>query len=219
MEERTRELTAVERAREYGIDISLLESSLQLTPTERLIRAQDLLALGEAFRGRGKGPVLRIQALIQRLLDAEVHFVIIDGIAGFAHGSTRVTVDLDICYSRQRDSVGKLVAALAPLKPCLRGAPAGLPFKWDAQTLLSGLNFTLDTDLGPLDLLGEVAGIGQYDAVSKASQTVVLFERPCHILTLHALIRSKLAAGRPQDLEDVKELEALRDIPKKGPEA
>ena len=49
MEQVAKEMTAIERARDYGIDISLLESHLALTPTERLIGNQNMLALAEAF--------------------------------------------------------------------------------------------------------------------------------------------------------------------------
>jgi len=47
MEEETKEMTAVERARDYGIDISLLESALALTPTERLMQFEGMLELVE----------------------------------------------------------------------------------------------------------------------------------------------------------------------------
>jgi hypothetical protein len=47
MQEETREMTAVERARDYGTDISLLESALALTPTERLIQFEGMLELVE----------------------------------------------------------------------------------------------------------------------------------------------------------------------------
>lgn len=49
MERETKEMTAVERAKDYGIDISLLESWLALTPTERLIRNEGMLSLARAF--------------------------------------------------------------------------------------------------------------------------------------------------------------------------
>ena len=54
------------------------------------------------------------------------------------------------------------VVSLGPpaYQPYLRGAPPGLPFRWDDRTLKAGLNFTLTTTLGDLDLLGEVAGGG-----------------------------------------------------------
>ncbi len=123
-----------------------------------------------------------------------------------------MTGDLDVCYGRSPDALEKLIAALAPLKPRLRGAPADLPFKWDTRTLLAGLNFTLDTELGPIDLLGEVAGIGQYKDALAASETLKLFDLPCRVLTLDALIRAKRASGRQRDKEHLIELEAMKEI-------
>lgn len=84
--------------------------------------------------------------------------------------------------------------------------------------LRAGLNFTLDTDLGPIDLLGEVTGIGQYEAALAASEEISLFDRPCRVLTLDALIRAKRAAGRPRDVEHLVELEALKELRVKPPD-
>jgi hypothetical protein len=211
VEEGTKETTAVDRAREYGIDLSLLESSLRLTPTERLIQNEGMLALVQEPERAMPPQHFPIQELLGRLLDLQVDFVIIGGVAALVHGSAYVTRDLDVCYSRSGESLERLVAALAPLHPRLRGAPSDLPLKWGPRTLRAGLNFTLDTDMGPIDLLGEVAGIGQYADAVAASELTTLFGRSCRILTLDALIRSKRAAGRPRDLEAVKELETLKD--------
>jgi hypothetical protein len=70
----------------------------------------------------------------------------------------RVTTDVDVVYSRNADNVARLAEALKRHHPYLRGAPPGLPFRWDVPTILAGWNFTLTTDLGDIDFLGEVAG-------------------------------------------------------------
>jgi len=62
--------------------------------------------------------------------------------------------------ARTNKNMERLAKALQPFHPVLRGAPPGLPFRCDAKTIASGLNFTLTTDLGDLDFLGEVAGLG-----------------------------------------------------------
>lgn len=162
--------------------------------------------------------MLQIRTLLQHLADAGVDFVILGGVAGIAHGYIRFTPDLDICYNRAPGALEKLVAALAPLHPRLRGAPPDVPFKWDARTLKAGLNFTLTTDLGSLDILGQVSGIGQYEAVMAASEILTLYGQPCRVLKLDALIRSKRAAGRKRDLEQVIELEALKELRSKRKE-
>jgi hypothetical protein len=74
--------------------------------------------------------------------------------------------------------MSQLAAALAPHEPYLRGAPPGLPFRWDLETIRSGLNFTLTTDLGSIDLLGEVAGLGPFEEVLADAKILPLFGVP-----------------------------------------
>jgi hypothetical protein len=99
-------------------------------------------------------------SLIRSLSQHQVEFIIVGGAASTAHGSARLTQDLDIVYRRTRENITKLAACLAPYAPYLRGAPPGLPFQWSPDTLSRGLNFTLATKLGELDLLGEITGGG-----------------------------------------------------------
>jgi hypothetical protein len=114
-------------------------------------------------------------------------------------------------YSREAGNLKKLVEAVRPHHPYLRGAPPGLPFRLDVETMRAGLNFTLVTDLGWLDLLGEIAGGGLYENLLPHSITVEAFGISCRVLDLETLIRTKKAAGRPKDLEALAELETLRE--------
>ena len=148
-------------------------------------------------------------SLLQVLTEGNVKFIIVGGFAGTLHGSSIPTRDLDVVYSRNAANIGCLVEALAPYSPYLRGAPAGLPFLWDQTTLERGLNFTLTTDLGALDLLGEIAGGGNYEALLPYSVEVMVFGVECFCLTLEKLIEVKRAAGRIRDLQAVADLQAL----------
>ena len=114
-------------------------------------------------------------------------------------------------YDRSPENLRRLTAAVAPLSPYLRGAPPGLPFTFDERTLAAGMNFTLVTRVGDLDLLGEIAGGGGYDALKPHSVPIELFGRTVWCLDLPTLIRVKRAAGRAKDLEVVAELELLLD--------
>ncbi|MER3424777.1 MAG: hypothetical protein C4293_17715 [Nitrospiraceae bacterium] len=105
--------------------------------------------------------------------------------------------------------MARLAACLAPHKPYLRGAPPGLPFHLDADTIARGLNFTLVTDLGALNLLGEITGGGSYEDLLPHTIALNLFGVSCRCLGLKRLIEVKRAAGRPRDLEAIAELEAL----------
>jgi hypothetical protein len=150
------------------------------------------------------------RVIIDRLRAEAVDFVIIGGIAMVLRGSSRTTIDLDVCYARSNDNLERLARAIAPLHPTLRGAPPDLPFIWDAQTLRSGLNFTLRTSEGDLDLLGEVTGLGDFDDVRKYSSELELFGAPCQVLDLDGLEKSKRAAARAKDLLDLAEIQDIR---------
>jgi hypothetical protein len=154
------------------------------------------------------GPV-DFEALLRLLLDHRVEFIVIGGVAATLHGSARATFDLDIIYSRSHENIRRLVEALDSVHPYLRGAPPGLPFRFDTPTVERGLNFTLDTSLGPLDVLGEVAGGGRFEDLLARAETVRLFGFDCLCVSLEGLIALKRAAGRPKDNEVLAELEWL----------
>lgn len=151
------------------------------------------------------------EALLGALVGSRVDFIIVGGAAATAHGSARLTNDLDIVYSRSRDNIVRLVAALRAFRPYPRGAQPGLPFHFDEETIQAGLNFTLTTTAGDLDILGEITGGGGYEQLLASSITIRLFGIDCLCLGLDRLIDVKRAAGRRKDLEAIAELEALRE--------
>lgn len=152
-----------------------------------------------------------LERLLPALSGAGVELIIVGGVAAIVHGSARLTQDLDIVYRRNPDNIVRLAAALKPFSPYLRGAPPGLPFRWDAETIQRGLNFTLVTSVGPLDVLGEIAGGGTYENLISHSRKLSVFGVECYCLGLDRLIQAKRDAGRPKDLEVIAELESLRE--------
>lgn len=150
-------------------------------------------------------------ALLRALAEERVDFILVGGVAATVHGSARLTRDVDVVYGRSLDNIERVISALAPYRPYLRGAPLGLPFSWDVQTISRGLNFTLTTTLGDIDLLGEITGGGGYDRLLPQSQRARIFECDILCLDLPTLIRTKRAAGRPRDLEAVAELEVIAE--------
>lgn len=159
-----------------GIDLSLINRNLLLTPTERVRRnykaTQDLLHVRElATKGRLRGNALmdepqsgtNFEKLFAVLQEHDVDYILIGGYAEFLHGRSRITLDIDICYSRRQENLERLANALVPYHPRFRGAPAEVPFRLDVPTLRQGLNFTLETDLGDLVLIGDVEPLGEFE--------------------------------------------------------
>lgn len=149
------------------------------------------------------------ERLIGALAAAKVRYIIVGGVAAILHGATRLTQDLDILYARDDENLESLVRAIAPMRPRLRGAPPGLPFLFDAATLKRGLNVTLETTAGSLDLLGEMAGGGTFARLAGETVEAELFGHRVLCLSRRALIDAKRAAGRAKDFEVIAELEVI----------
>jgi predicted nucleotidyltransferase len=158
---------------------------------------------------------VKLEETLRVLYDGEVEFVLIGGAAMRLQGSARLTEDLDFCYSRSKKNIERLARALKPYQPRLRNAPEDLPFRFDAETIHRGLNFTLLTDLGALDFLGEVSGLGGYEAVKAAAEKIPIYGLNHLVLSISGLIKAKEAAGREKDMDAIKELRGLMDLRKK----
>ena len=203
-----------------GVDKSLIIEYLGKPHEERLITLENVIAFihrlhspGMAVRREGVPPATtQFKALLTSLSDHDVSFVIIGGAAAALHGSARVTYDLDIVYDRSFDNLERIVRSLAPFRPYIKGAPPGLPFRFDADALKRGLNFTFATSAGTIDLLGYLAGIGSFDTVRASTVDIDMFGARYRLLCLDALIVSKVAPGRAKDLEGVAELETIREL-------
>lgn len=152
---------------------------------------------------------MNIDTAVRSLVDADVEFVLVGGWSAIVNGSRFMTDDLDICYSRKPENLRRLAQALAPYHPGLRGLPERLPFNWDQATLRNGTVFSLTTDLGDIDLQGEVIGLGLFDEVKAGSYIAEIFGRKVWTLNLKRLIKAKRAAGRDKDLAVLPELESL----------
>jgi hypothetical protein len=154
--------------------------------------------------------VTDFQRIVEALAKERVAFVVIGGLAMVLQGSSRTTVDLDLCYARDPENLERLATALAPLHPRLRGFAPELPFFWDAQTLRSGANFTLVTGVGDVDLLGDVPGVGGFAEVAASADELELYGVKVLVLGIDGLERAKRSAGRAKDLLDLAELAQIR---------
>ncbi len=154
--------------------------------------------------------------MIQGLVQAGVEFVVVGGVAAAAHGSARVTNDLDVCYEASPENRARLAERLLGWHAYLRGVEPGLPFVLDARTLRDVPLLTLVTTEGELDVMDRVAGVGEFAAVRDRSVEIEAFGVHVRVLSLPALIDAKRASARPKDLSQLPELEALLALHARG---
>ena len=152
-----------------------------------------------------------LNSLLERLVRHQVDFVVVGGYAAVAHGSTLVTMDVDICCDFSAGNILRLQDAVRDLHPVHRMTPKRLPLALTARSCEGLKNLYLDTDDGQLDCLGAVMGIGDFSEVKRRSVEIELPFGRCRILTLDALIEAKKAMGRPRDEETVLQLTAIAE--------
>ena len=128
-----------------------------------------------------------------------------------AHGSPLMTMDIDISCDMSWHNIKKLQKAIADLNPVHRMTPRRLPLELTEDTSKGLRNLYLDTDMGQLDCLGKIKGLGSFDSVKALSVEIEIEAGICRVLTLDALIRSKEAMGRPHDKQTVMYLREIRE--------
>lgn len=195
-----------------GIDISLIRENLRLPPWERLAKLQGYSFFFEDYRMEAKQKTKQandFQQAITVLAASGLRFVIVGGIAMRLQGSAHITDDIDFAVARDPENLEALVKALAPYHPSLRGAPPGLPFFWDVRTLKNIMNITLQTDLGSVDLFGELAGSGSFEQLWNSAAVMDLRGLSVRVASIPSLLAMKRAAGRPKDLLHLMELEQM----------
>lgn len=148
-------------------------------------------------------------ALLRALTERGVDFVVVGGFAAIAHGSSRITHDLDICFAVDDANLGTLGETLVALHARLRGLDDAVPFVADAATLRRVRVLTLDTDHGPLDVLVEPSGAPTYARLRQRATPLDLGGMRVLVASLDDLMAMKAAAGRSRDLLDLEELEAI----------
>lgn len=150
-----------------------------------------------------------IHAILRRLHDHQVEFVVVGGMAGIIHGSSIVTEDLDICAPFTAVNLSRLLAALQDSNPRHRMPTHQPPVSTNPETLATCKNLYIQSDLGQLDILSTIDDVGSYEQAYLHSTAVDLGGLALRVLNLDALIRAKAAISRPKDRQAVAELKAL----------
>ena len=202
-------------AKEFGVDLTLLLRNLRLSPQQRIEKLQQEMRDFEGLRlsiqiGKKKD-FPKTFRLIEIFHKQNIEFVVCGEIAHFTHSFKYAVAKHEFCYAQNENNLKKIVSALTPFKPRPRNLPEDLPYIFDETTLQNATNFTFQTEIGDIDLLGEVAGIGNYTEVESMADSINLFRCNLKVLSVEGLILAKRAAGRTKDLLVLPELEALQE--------
>jgi predicted nucleotidyltransferase len=148
-------------------------------------------------------------ALIARLADAGFEFVIVGGYAAVTHGSSQVTRDLDLCAVLTEQSIQVLRDALRDLHPRHRLTPQRLSFLTVPPAGEHVQNLYLETDIGVIDILTSVLGVGDFARLKAKAERLEVDGRVCWLMSLDDLIAAKDAMTREKDRITAQELRAI----------
>jgi hypothetical protein len=152
-----------------------------------------------------------LNELMRRLISSQVEFVLVGGFAAVAHGVTLVTRDVDICCQFTEANLMRIQSAFADLHPVHRSRN-DIPLSLTSEQCASLRNPYLKTDLGIVDCLSEILGVGGFDIVLKNSIELQLPYGRRRILDIDALIRAKEAMNRDHDRITVRYLEEIKRL-------
>lgn len=152
--------------------------------------------------------------LFRALANHNVEYVTIGGIAIQAYGGQRLTQDLDVTIAASADNLARLAKALLDLDARILG-PDGMRSQAvpTASLLASSDQWHLITDHGALDVLTLPAHVGSFADMRARAHEIPLGDLLIPIAHRDDLLELKRAAGRPQDLADIRLLESLDETP------
>jgi hypothetical protein len=163
---------------------------------------------------RAAGPdLVDARALFGVFREHRVEYLVVGGFAVYAHGVLRGTVDLDIIPRPDLANLSRLGEALVSVRARLHRAAQPVNIG-DPHMLRRASLVPLMTDHGRLDLLNVASTSGitaKYAELRDRALDIELDGIPLAILGLDDLVRMKRAAGRDQDLADIRALTALDD--------
>jgi hypothetical protein len=149
--------------------------------------------------------------ILDRLVENRVECVLVGGYAAMIHGVSLVTKDIDVCTHFSRENLERIYAAVADLHPYHFLTPQPLPLEIPPGFENRINNLYIGTDVGRLDCLGDVAGIGNYAAALDQSITIQLPSGSVRMLSRRAMIKAKSVLDRPQDKIAVLQLLAIEE--------
>lgn len=152
------------------------------------------------------------ERIVVTLAAHEVEYVLIGALGARLHGFPRTTADADIAPARTAGNLDRLAAALREMgaRVYTEGVPEGLPFDCSAATLARADLWNLITDAGRLDVAFRPSGTEGYEDLIADAVEFEAFGVKVPVASLSDIIRSKEAADRPQDRQDVILLREIR---------
>jgi predicted nucleotidyltransferase len=156
-------------------------------------------------------PALRLQELLERLVKAEIRFVLVGGLAVNAWGYVRGTRDVDVVPDPDPKNLAKLDSFLRELGGKVDVGGRLLAADAISTFLQTGDRTLVRTDLGEVDVLQGLPQVPDYSQLEEEATTIDITGFQVRVCSLEHLLGMKRASDRLRDKDDVEALEAAQE--------
>ncbi len=153
---------------------------------------------------------LRLRELLAHLIDAEVRFILVGGLAVNAWGYLRATRDIDVVPDPSPENLVKLDAVLRGLGGKVDVGGRLLDSNAISTFLRTGDRTLVETDLGQVDVLQGLPQIPSFAALDAEASSIDLDGLEIRVCSFDHLLAMKRASDRPRDRDDLEALEAAQ---------
>lgn len=154
---------------------------------------------------------LRLRQLLERLVEAEVDFVLVGGLAVNAWGYLRATRDIDLVPDPDRANLERLERALRELGGKVDVGGRLLDSSSISTFLRTGDRTLVVTDLGQVDVLQGLPQVHRYAVLDSDAREVDLDGLRVRVCSLDHLMEMKRMSERARDRDDLEALEAAQE--------
>jgi predicted nucleotidyltransferase len=152
----------------------------------------------------------RIHALLERLVEADIRFVLVGGLAVGAWGYVRGTKDLDVVPDPAGDNLERLAELLRELDGRVEVEDGSLTADAISIFLRTGDRTLVTTELGPVDVLQGLPQVPPFAALDAQAEEVDIGGLRVRVCSLDHLLEMKRTSERPRDRDDLESLEAAQ---------
>jgi predicted nucleotidyltransferase len=152
-----------------------------------------------------------LRELLERLVEAEVRFILVGGLAMNAWGYMRATQDVDVVPDPGRENLEKLDDLLRELGGKVDVKGQLLDSSAISTFLRTGDRTFVRTDLGQVDVLQGLPQVPRYEELEAKAKEIDLDGISVRVCSLEHLLEMKRASGRPRDRDDLEALEAAQN--------
>lgn len=160
----------------------------------------------------GKPTGADLSAILEGLIEADVEFILVGGLAAVVQGAPVTTLDIDIVHNQSSENIARLLAFLKSIDAVHRRPDNSVVRPKEEDISGTGHAF-FTTRLGPLDVLAVIEEGRAYQDLLEHTVEIEFRGHTVRVLDLKTLVELKRTSRDPKDKQRLPVLEeTLRQV-------